>query len=580
MTATAVLLLRVFLWLLCFAGVVEAARRVLARFAGEGAYALALPIALGALGYLVQPLSRVVDVGTATVVVGVAGWVLVWRLPRPAFADVRPSTADLPAIPIVVLVFWVLITTNLWDRQFHTALVGVLARGVVPVEHPGFPGGPLAYHASFDFLAAGVRATTGLTLDGAIESIQCLSIVATALATRHALAAARGLWVLPLAAGGPLSLLTGAVPLATFGPQVGPFVDAFSAVPPTVSGLFQPAFALGWGFVPTLFCLVQAPSRSARVVLAVSVLFLSDANVVFFATSGFALAVAFGVEWAQTRSRTALGALGMLFLALVIWRASGTFQPRSGLVVGGFFGSDFALGCLVFLPIPLLSLALFIVFFRAAQTATIFLFSLMCVAAAIGLSLTYEHTWDIVKFLHVASVVGTMLFVFQLRTSGLALRGFAFVAASAVAVVWLVRFGPANGGSFRAYRGDPPSQVATDILDYFGPSIPGDQCIFTYALVAMNAGIRTPGEDPKKFAGVLDDASRWEQRRAAWLALRDQPTLEGLRAYGCNYVLVPDPVLRPDPDGRLFGELLPLRRAPLDGAPWTLYRFPDRANAE
>lgn len=574
MTATAVLLLRVVLWLLCFAGVVEAARRVLARFAGEGAYALALPIALGAVGYLVQPLSRVVDVGTATVVVGIAGWAVVWRLPRPAFADVRPSIADLPAVPVLLLVLWVLFTTQLWDRQFHTALVGGLTRGVVPVEHPGFPDGPLAYHASFDFLAAGVHATTGTTLDGAIEAIQFLSILATVAATRHALAAARGLWVLPLAAGGPLSILAGAVPLASFGPTVGPFVDAFSAVPPTVSGLFQPAFALGWGFVPTLLCLMRAPSRGARVVLAVCVLLLSDANVVFFATSGFALAVAAGVEWVQTRSRVALCTLGLLLLALIVWRATGTFQPRSGLVFGGFFGEHILLGCLLFLPVPLLASANFIAHIRTANGPTIYLFSVIGIATAIGLTLTYRHTWDIVKFLHVASVVGTMLLVLQLSTSPMALRGVTLVVFAAVALLWLVRFGPANGRNFREFRGDPPSQVAADLLYHFGPSIPGDQCIFTYALVAMNVGIRTPGEDPKKFAGVIDDAARWTPRRAQWLTLRDNPTLEGLRQFGCSYVLVPDPLLPPDADGRLFGELIPLKRAPLDGAPWSLYRFP------
>lgn len=572
---------RTVLWLACFASVAEAWRRVLASVAHDGSWALALPAALGSFAYLTQPLMRVVDGGLAAPVLGAVGVIVASRFPKGERSPAKASTSDIFGVVVCVLIAVVLASTELWDRRIHVSLVGGLSRGVVPLEHPGFPGVSLRYHAGFDFIAASVRTTTGLDLHTSIEAVQFASIVAVVLGTRHLLRCHFS-WPLPLLAAGPLALFTGAIPMAGSLTLLATFSDPYSAVPPAVSGLFQPAFALGWALLPLLAALVRRHALRASLLLAVLLLFLSEMNLVFFGLCGLGCAAVAGRSLVRERTAPATWNLVVLGLPLAIWWATGTFQPRHTLALGGFFSGQLLLGSIVFLIIPLLfAAAVGVRAWRAGslgvtEDGELFLVVVTVVGVGVGAALHDVRTWDIVKFLHVAVVASATGLAMHLPRLPRAAQWIGVGLGSAAGLAWCVRFGPANGPVFSEYRGDSYDEAALEILASIGDQIPGDACMFTPALVAINAGIRAPGDDPKNFVALIDDAAPWEQRRRQWQRAMEQPTAAHLAEFGCPYVFVPDRWLPPDADGRLFGVYAPRAKMELLRQPWTLYVLTSR----
>lgn len=567
---------------MCLACTVEAVRRAQLCLIGDGSFALALPPALAVYGIVPQLAMKVMLDGlTIAAVTAALSALAIVFLKNGTLGDRRVVRAEWPAFFLVGLIVWVLVATDLWDRRAHVSFVSTAVRGVIPIEVPAFPGEVLSYHVAFDFLSANIMASTGLGPHGSIELAQALSILATLLAVRHLVEGAgknAWLWLLPIVGLGPLALLTASVPVVDLTRHLlPPFTDPFKAVPPAVSGLFQPAFALGWGLCATILACLDRGTISSRLWIATLMIGLSETNIVFWGMSGLALATvaANEIRLSEKRPQGAALLLALCVVAL-LWRALGTFQARPGSIVfGGFFEDALFEGTVIFLSLPIVAVVLTL---RRrpldARNALVTALSAMTiVGSVIGCVFSYRHSWDIVKFLHVSNVTGGILLALHLKSTAPRLQAMVVTAFAGVGIFWLVRFGPLNGVAFSAYRGDPRDQLALAFADQLGALIPPRSCLWTPALALSNAGIQVPGDDPTHYVGLLPDVAVWLPKRAAWQRAFDELSKESILAFGCPYAFVPDPLLPPDQDGRLFSAFPPVGQMKIRGDRWTLYRL-------
>ena len=484
---------------------------------------------------------------------------------RPTITGERVAVAAL-----IALGAWVALTTFLWDEgSTHFGVSAAVARGVLPPEHPLFPGEPFAYHYGYDVLVALVARATPLPLAWCCDvvTIACLVTLAAALGDAgRALAGSRGAWlavvVVPLAYGPAAALLADGWGAALPGVSLLPssWVGAQQLPPPVISSFFQHPQGLGMPIALAALLLAgdgpAAPgdgARRARWWFASALLaLLAPAQTVFFLLTGLALGVMVLVEARAARSWRALWPLALLALAAALGVGLAPLLRAGGaadLVRGGYFADAplafllrhlllFGASCAA-IPLALLRL----------RTGTTPLRAGLMAAAGAGFlvadTISYARSWDGVKFFAVGAFFGNLLLADLLAAlaSGRLLRRALAVVVLVLSTwsgaFWLLRHGPLNGVVAARYAERGPDAVGTALTAAFGDVIPARARVLTTHTDIHQAGFFVQGADWRR-GGEGYRLDRAVQDRAHVAAARALRTLGAadLLATGADFLLI------------------------------------------
>jgi hypothetical protein len=475
----------------------------------------------------------------------------------------RPQTVS--AALVVVTVGWCALGTFMWDeRSTHLPLAGALARGVLPLQHPLFPGQPLAYHAGYAVVVALVRVATSLPLDVCADIVTLTGLVVLVLVLRDVLAVlvdddravAVGIGVV-LCAGGPVAgLLADAWGAPHPGRLVFPaaWVSGATFPPLVVTNLLQ--HPQGWALplaLAQLVVLAGRPSRGAVVVAGVFVLLLARVQVVWAAFAGLALVVAVAAKHAR-RPRGAVvdvvlvAAVGVAALSLTgFGGAADALKP----VVGGAFSADGALwpahALLAFgasLGAP--AYAWWLWRFRDAhghreRGLVVVLGVLGTLGFVVGFSAVYVRSWDIVKFFGVSMVYAHLALVAVLSRLPRRVAAAIVVVTCWSGVFWALRHSVLQGIVAPAYRDHAPSALALQLNDDCGDAIPANARVFSTDLRLGEAGWLVPGthwKASRDTAALLLDRQTVERDAAAWAQAKRAPSSSTLAALDVSFAVV------------------------------------------
>ncbi|MCC7108395.1 MAG: hypothetical protein IT382_03850 [Deltaproteobacteria bacterium] len=476
-----------------------------------------------------------------------------------------------------VLGAWTAFSTFLWDEgSTHFGLSAALARGVLPPEHPLFPGEPFAYHYGYDVLVALLLRALPLpqALACDLVTLTCLAVLMAVLADAgRTLAGPRGAWlavlVVPLGYGPAAALLADGwgASLPGIGAMPAGWVSAPRLPPPLISSFFQHPQGLGMPIALATLLLASgatgaaaasaSPSRvrapAARFAMAAALLaLLAVAQSVFFVLTGLALGVMVLVDAHAARSLRALWPLVALALAALAGALLGPLLRGVGgseLVWRGYFADGPAAlllrHALLFgataLAIPVAALRL-----REPQRA---LRVALMVAAAAGFvvanTLSYARSWDGVKFFAVGAFFANLLLADQLAVWG---QGSARRRALGVAVLllsvwssafWLLRHGPLNGVVAARYTELPPDPVAVALARQHGHDIGARERVLTAHTGLHQAGFLVEGADWRRGGEGyrLDRAARDAARAHATRALQTLSAAD-LSATAATWLLI------------------------------------------
>jgi hypothetical protein len=353
----------------------------------------------------------------------------------PPLLAARPSRlAVVLALLALFLVCWAALGGYWWDESFlHYKLSNVLGRGVVPPVHPLYPLEPMRYHYGYDFLAGQIRAFTGLSIVHACDVVTIWSFILllmTASALGGSMGQRRGaslaMILVPFGTGllryllfsdfGTMQLRWSAIPQHWFDPLP----------PPTISNFFQHPQGLGMPISLAVLVLfdgteVSPKQRLRRTAIGALLLgLLSIANFAFFLMLGAMLGLA--ILWRAMNERAfsrALGELALLLGSLVIaFLLGGVFEPggQQGemLTLGRSFFPDpipqRILRYLVLFGVPLLALPFaFAKMRRRPSMLRVALFWGATIGYLLPNFVVYERSWDIVKFLGIATFFANAL---------------------------------------------------------------------------------------------------------------------------------------------------------------------------
>lgn len=586
------------LLVVCAVVVILAMRELLARVAVQPrCFAVALTFAVLAVlpAQLGRPFDSVVAGLVATALLcaplallGARRWL------RGALVDARPDIAF--AVVFVVLLAlgtWVELGACLWDGALgHYGFSSSIARGVLPPEHPLFPGAPLRYHVGFDVLVALV-VTGGAPVGAAVHLVSIALLALSCLVLRDAGRA--------LGAAGAAAACVPAVALLGYGPAsaclaggwAAPafascsalfpsgWVSAQSMPPSVMSSFFQHPQGLAMPIALALVLIACARLRTAganaRVLVAsLGLVLLSQCQIVFFACAGLAIGVVAVGEALLRRSAVdvlvrllALGGAGALgVLSSLI--AGGAGELRFGQ---GYFQEGAAMRALhhlaLFGPtIAAVPLAVArIIHLRRARSTTSNVTRgadrdgggegakdesgvriALIVAATAGFvvanAFTYARSWDIVKFFAVGSFFANVLLadlLIALAASPRPLRRMLAVAIAALSMAaasfWLLRHGPLNGVVAPFYGLREPSALGRALLAAAGDRIGPRDVVLTARTDIWQLGFHVAGAGRAQAQGQLIDLARADERqRIALRALRSFAA-EDLDALSVDWVL-------------------------------------------
>jgi FtsH-binding integral membrane protein len=552
---------------LAFAAVFWAARRVLvAVAAADNSSAAALAFGAFAVtdvaGALVGDIAGgvvVVAVVSVVVAVGVAraagaaqqGTVLV-APPRFSAAEVAVAAALIGVLSIAAL------STYMWDeRSTHLPLANAIARGVLPLEHPFFPGQALRYHAGYAVVVGVIRRATHLPVDVCADVVTIFGIVVTVLLLRRLLVeltitlfgddahgrgrgraraqttAACGV-VFVLCAGGPVAAILAdgwGSPIMGRGFFPSTWVNGATFPPLVVTNIFQHPQGLAMPLALVAIRLVLAPFSLPRlVVVGVVVVLLSRVQVVFSAYVGVMMAIMCAVAFVQPRIRSP-GPPGVVVVVVtgVIAVAFGRVLPAAGDSAlrfgGGYFAADGIAAVvhepLVFgLALGALPIALWL---RRrgnrANTATslvVVLGVLGTVGFVVGNVAVYARSWDIVKFFGVSMFFGHIPIAVWMGTLRPRIRWVLFAVTCWSGVLWMLRHGPLQGVIAPPVpeRGIPA--WVSDVDDSCGHHIPPRARVWATDLDIALAGYLAPGMDwrtNRDTAALLIDRAAADEAR-------------------------------------------------------------------
>lgn len=486
-------------------------------------------------------------------------------------ASITRAPAEWAALAVLIgLGTWTALTTFLWDEgSTHFGLSAALARGVLPPEHPLFPGAPFAYHYGYDVLVALVLRATALPMAWCCDlaTVACLLGLALALAdTGRALAGTRGAWlavlVVPLGYGPAAALLADGWGAAVPGISLVPaaWVSAQKLPPPVIASFFQHPQGLGMPIALALLLLASGAhqvvepraQRTRWAAVAVLLALLAPAQTVFFLLTGLALCAVVVVGAYERRDPRALAPLIVLALA---GAAGVALAPllRSGsgdaLIADGYFAD--APAALVWRHVLLFggsALAIPFALVRRRSGMAPLRAGLMVAASAgfiVANVVSYARSWDVVKFFAVGAFFGNLLLADLLAAlvDGRALRRAVAVIILAASTwsgaLWLLRHGPLNGVVAARYTERGPDRVGVALLAAHGGTIGARARVLTTHTDVHQAGFLVEGADWRR-GGEGYRLDRAAQDRAHARALRALRTLQpaDLLATGADLVLV------------------------------------------
>ena len=503
-----------------------------------------------------------------------AGLLLLWSRGPAAAAAALPAGRTPRAFTAATLLLFALavyatIRGYWWDEhQCHYAVTAAVARGLVPVEFPLFPGELFRYHYGFNILAGQVRAFTGADVATGIDAATIGCLVLLLLATRdvgRALAGPVGgglaMLLTPLGSG-PLQVLLfrdmGALELRV---SWLPEAWAQSVPPPVISNFFQHPQGLGMPLalaVLLLFCTeVPRALRPWRLVLGAFLLgVLALSQIVFFAVCGLALGVAALYRAARHRDPRGLAAeLIALLAALGLGKLLGGFfapGPEVGEVLKlgkSFFGGSVASQLarhLVFFGLPLLALPIALLRLRREATPLrVALATAAVVGFAIPSVMTYERSWDIVKFFGVGNFFANLLFAGLLTLlyarGQRALATAVLVISVASNIFFLLRMSVLDGRlGVPPMHFPPPPEIGRVVGDRLGPLVGLRGYVFsTNVDVARGGGLLTPGFDWRTTGqGFLLDQSKADRLLHHTEMARRDLDREDLEALGVSFLVL------------------------------------------
>lgn len=514
------------------------------------------------------------DLVVATLVFGafaLAGLVFLWRRgpadpvpPTPRYT-VPTGVRVLVAVGFV-LVAWAAFGGHWWDEHnCHDGVVTVLARGIVPPVHPLFPTEPFRYHYGFDVLAAQLRAFTSMSADDAIDGatmicfVLLLGMARELGATLAGRAGAAAAMILVPFGGGLLSLF--------FWGQSGPLELRWDAIParwlhleippPVISNFFQHPQGLGMPLALAVLRLHTGEDHLRRRILGGLLLgALSLAQIVFFGVLGLVLGVLVVVRFAKTRNiRAAASSTATLLGALALAYLLGGMLERGPPVDNVMrFGTTFFTGSpgevvmlhVVHFGAPLLATAAGIVV--VAKRPTTLRIALL-VAAVIGFAVpnfvTYERSWDIVKFYGIGAFFANLLlaaFVADLmRTNRRALAATIAVVTVFTGYLWILRMGALDGHfGIPKMRFPAPSVIGEVTAERLEPFLENDDFVFSSNTdVGLSGGLLTPGFDWRvNGQGYLLDRAVADRLHGHYRAARRTLGAEHLAAMKIRFVVL------------------------------------------
>lgn len=538
----------------CFGAVLLAMRRILLR-TGESRWAVATAVSTTVFAVLPTQIARLTqDYCSAGILLALAFAVVLKVLPAggepPRDPEHRPSWPwFLLAGLVAFFVSWTALRGHYFDEAWmHYEIASVLARGVVPPEHPLFPGEVFRYHYGFDVLVAEVVAFAGLSVEDAVDVVK-IGIILELIWVSAAMGAtlggklAAGLSMVLVPMGSSFLFYFLFQGLGVFEAHLSFIPGAWlqTQVPPPIINFFQhpqgttmPLALAGL----LLFDGTEAdPSRRrARFIVgAVHLGLLSLMHAIFFVMMGAALGVMVLARLARTRAwREALVDLlclaGALGVALLVGGMIGAGGPKgeSVFALGRYFGTE-PLGAAILhhltvfgLPLLLFPIALGRSL-RAPSDLRVALVTAVIIGFVVPNVIVYRRSWDIVKFFMLGSFFLNPLLADTLaaltrslpaKLGRAALPILVFLSTS-TAWAWFGRTTVFDGryGMHRWEEPGPP-EIGKAFLAKAGPLIGPRERILSSKNDLSKLGFITPGFDYRRVGAesYLLDFGRTDQQ--------------------------------------------------------------------
>lgn len=526
-------------------GLASAWRTLLQRF-GEGRDVVANAATLASLAVADVPGALVGDVrvgaGLVDVVVIISAIVAQRQRALPPLQLAPSWTMREYATGVVVagLLAWCAVTSWMWDEaSTHLPLGNAVARGVLPLEHPAFPGQPLRYHAGYAVLVGVARAFTHLPVDVCADVVTIAGVVVLVHGLRDVLRAlgadantvALGL-VFVLCAGGPLAgiLADGwGAPLPGKALLPPAWVNGATFPPLVVTNVLQHPQGLAMPIALAAILLLTDQRRTGRVIVAMLlVVLLARVQILFSAFTGLLLASVVVVDGVRRQTR-ALAHLAIVAIGGAVALVAGGISAgnAAALVWGrGYFAVDGARAMvheLLAFGLTLLALPLAVFVARRSTTSLrpliVGLGGLGLLGVVVGNVAVYERSWDIVKFFGVGAFFGHLAIALALPRWP---RGVVFgvvVVSCWSGAFWLLRHGPLQGVVGPVARERGVDATASFVDDSCGHAVPGTARVFASNKTLWQAGWLIPGIDwrtNRDTQALLLDRARVDTDIAAW----------------------------------------------------------------
>lgn len=487
------------------------------------------------------------------------------------------------AFALATLLAWCALGSWMWDEQStHLPLAGAAARGVLPLEHPAFPGQPLRYHAGYAVAVGVVRAFSGLPLDLCADVVTVAGVVALVVALRDVLRSfglgpghtAVGL-VFVVCAGGPLAgLLADGWGAALPGKGLLPaaWVNGATFPPLVVTNVLQHPQGLAMPVALAVLLLLGGRHRAGHVLIArvlmaaVLVVALARIQILFSAFTGLLLLGAVGSDLRTRRTGAVVSVLVAVITGLLALQVGGLGgDAANALVFGaGYFTTDGPAAIvheLLAFGVSLLALPASLWLWRTAdRDARRVLLAGCGVLGALGVVVAnvavYSRSWDIVKFFGVGFFFGHVALAVALARLPRPVVAVIVVISCWSGGFWLLRHGPLQGVVAPPARERPLDGFAVAVDDACGPLVPGRARVFSTTRSLWQVGWLVPGtpwQTSRDTMALLLDRPRVDEDVAAWTRAFRALDAETLAGFGADAVVIDD-------------RALPLRQAGLEAA--------------
>ena len=524
--------------------------------------ALALSIAIAGpvwLGYLLDSFAQAVLLtGLGALLIAILSWRLADSSAQaPEALPPIPWVLRIPVAVMAIAVVWAAVGGHFWlESSSHFPVTTAIARGVLPPEHPLFPGEPLRYAYGYDLLAAHVLSATGVPVDVALDAVTIGSIVLLLLGCRDLGRRIAGPWgagfmmlIAPLGSGalaflllnnaGPLQLNWSLLPTEWHSP----------APPMVISSFFRHPLGLSMGFAAvtiSVFAVDDSKSQRPHLLLGAFLLgVLALINVAMFAVITVALGISLAIrEVANRRPRALAAPLGALIAAAVIGYSLGGFfaagipsEPVLDWGTGVFPDAGWrlvALHLIMFgLPLVLLPYGIYeAIRTRNVITTTFALAALVSFALpniatyAIGPSDTLEH-FGIAMLFATALLARPLARWAQTGLPGAAVAVALTMLTTGSGALWLARASLLDGRlGIPKLGGPPPNPHAARLgRELEGVVRPHDRILTHDLELGLSGGLLIPGADWRRYATGLA-VNRAQSDRFYRIKLRAMRTLD------------------------------------------------------